>query len=632
MVEDAMSYERQPPGFFWRFLGALWRTVDALRRFTVNLLFLLIVVALLAAAVAGRPRVPSSAALVIDPKGAIVEQVSASPRERLLGGLTGSTGPQETLLKDLVDAIRAGKDDVRVKALFLDLDQMGGASMSKLQDLRAAILDFKKSGKKVIAAADAYAQAPYYVAAQADEVFLNPLGMVLLEGFGGYRRHYKEGLDKFGIEVHVFRVGEYKSAIEPYLRNDMSPETKEALLDVFGDLWRSYLADVAAARKLEPAALQASIDGMPDRLRAAEGDFARLAKEQKLVDTLAPRDEVKKRLIALVGEEKKTQSYNRISFRDYLLARGGDRFGASGGGDAVSVVVAKGEIFDGTRAPGSVGGDSLAALIRKARQDVKTKALVLRVDSPGGSVFASEIIRRELEVTQAAGKPVVVSMGGLAASGGYWIATASDEIWASPNTITGSIGIFGFYPTFEKPLAKYLGVHVDGVGTTPFTDPIRADRALAAPVAEALQLSINRGYEEFLERVGKARKMTRDQVDKIARGRIWSGEDAKKLGLVDELGGLSDAIEAAARRAKLAKGYRVVYVEKEQGLREMVLSGLFDEGARLVRVLSLSSEPAPAPRLSPVEKALVGLEDDAARAARWNDPRGVYAHCLCGEE
>jgi protease-4 len=298
----------------------------------------------------------------------------------------------------------------------------------------------------------------------------------------------------------------------------------------------------------------------------------------------------------------------------------------------VAVVVAKGEILDGTQPSGWIGGDSTAALIRKARYDEQAKAVVLRVDSPGGSAFASEVIRRELELTQAAGKPVVVSMGSVAASGGYWISTASDEIWSNPNTITGSIGIFGLFPTVEKPLAKYLGVHVDGVGTTKLTDVLRPDRALGPEIAEALQLGINHGYEEFLARVGKARKMTREQVDKIARGRIWSGEHAKQLGLVDQLGGLAEAIESAAKRAKLAKGYRVAYVEKEEGFKEMLLSGLFSSATRLGRALALPTAAEPPARPSPVERTLRALRDELGRIALWNDPNGLYAHCLCGEE
>ncbi len=343
----------------------------------------------------------------------------------------------------------------------------------------------------------------YYLAAQADEVLLNPDGMVLIEGFGRYRTYYREGIDRLGITWNVFRVGEYKSAVEPYLRNDMSPEAKEADLEWLGDIWRAYLAGVATARKTTPEALTAYIEGMPELLKAAGGDTAKIALDAKLVDKLAARDEVRKRMIDLAGEDEKTKSFKQVSMADYLEALGDDRPGAKGKGDKVAVVVAKGEIVDGTAGPGRIGGDSTAALIRKARQDEKVKAIVLRVDSGGGSAFASEVIRRELQLAQEAKKPVVVSMGNVAASGGYWIATSSDEIWASPETITGSIGIFGMFPTIEKPLAKYLGMHVDGVGTTSWAGALRIDRELDPRVGESIQQMINHGYEEFLARVAQ---------------------------------------------------------------------------------------------------------------------------------
>ena len=391
--------------------------------------------------------------------------------------------------------------------------------MTKLRDLRAAIADFKKSGKKVVAYSDGLMQAQYYLAAQADEVYLHPQGMLLLEGFGRWRNYYKEGLDRYGIDVHVFRVGEYKSAVEPYLRNDMSPEAKEMSLEFYGDLWRHYLADIAAARKIRPEDITSLIDAMPDRLRAAGGDMAKMALDAKMVDKLAPRDVVRQRLIDLVGEDEEKKSFRQIGVAEYLQAKGGDRTGAVGKGQAVAVVVAKGEILDGAQPAGTIGGDSTARVLRRAREDDAVKAVVLRVDSPGGSAFASEIIRRECELVRKAGKPLVVSMGSVAASGGYWISTASDEIWAAPETITGSIGIFGIFPTIDKPLAKYLGVHTDGVGTTRFSDVLRPDRPMDPAVADVFQQGIDHGYEEFLARVAQARKMTPEQVDKIARGR-----------------------------------------------------------------------------------------------------------------
>jgi len=622
-----MNEER--PSVFVR----LGRLIDGLRRFLINVLFFGLAAGLLIASLSGRIKVPDGAALVLNPRGTIVEQLSAvDPVERAVSSATGAgSAVAETLLKDLVDALKLAKDDARIKAVFLDTNEMYGSGFTKLRDLREALLDFRKSGKKVIAYGDDFGQPQYYLAAQADEVFLHPEGMVLIEGFGRARNYYKEGLDKFGIEVHVFRVGEYKSAVEPYLRDDMSKEAKEMALDFYGDLWRDWLADVGEARKIAPADIAAGIEALPDRLRAVHGDMAVLAKEARLVDTLAPRDEVRKRLIALTGEDKEKHSFKQIGYGDYLKSKGGDRTGATGRGKAIAVVVAKGTILDGTQPAGTIGGDSTARLLRRARENDDVKAVVLRVDSPGGSAFASEIIRRECELVRKAGKPLVVSMGSLAASGGYWISTASDEIWAQPETITGSIGIFGVFPTFQKPLAKYLGVHTDGVGTTRFTDAVRPDRALDPAVGDIIQQSIDNGYRKFLAHVAEARHMTTEQVDKIARGRIWSGEDAKGLGLVDQLGGLSGAIESAAKRAKLEKGYRVLYVEKEKSFREQVAEMLTAGASFVMGPAEASIESPTASRFSVAER-LREIQRDLAEVARWNDPRGVYAHCFCAEQ
>jgi protease-4 len=614
------------------FLRRSWWFLDGLRRVVLNVIFFGLLLALLALALSGRPRVPASAALVLKPQGTIVEQLSASdPVQRLLAEQAGAgTAAKETLLKDLVDAIRAAKADKRIKALYLDLNDLSGAGMTKLRDLRAALADFRGSGKKVLAYADNYLQTEYYLAAQADEVYLHPEGVLLLQGFGGYRNYYKDGLDRLGVDVHVFRVGEYKSATEPFFRNDMSPEAREMALDVYGDLWRDYLADVAAARKIKAEDLTALIDNLPDRLRAAGGDGARLALSAKLVDKLATRDEVRKRLIDLVGEDKEKKSFNQVGHAEYLASRGEDRSGA-GRGDAVAVIVAKGEILDGSQPSGTIGGDSTARIIRKAREDRSVKAVVLRVDSPGGSAFASEIIRRECELTRGAGKPVVVSMSSVAASGGYWISTASDEIWAEPDTITGSIGIFGVFPTIDKPLAKYLGTHTDGVGTTRFTGALRPDRPLDPAVGNLIQQLIEHGYDEFLARVAQARHMSKEQVNRIARGRIWSGQDAKGLGLVDQLGSLEQAVASAAKRAKLAKGYRVWYVEKEKGFRER-LADMLSASATAVLGAETERTSSPAAQATSVAGRLRELQRQIEQVARWNDPHGLYAHCLCGNE
>jgi protease-4 len=603
-------------------LASTGRGLDLFRRLVLNALFWGIVIGLIVVALqSGGPTVPGKAALVLNPKGAVVEQLSGNPLSRITGRFTGQA-EEEVLLKDLLDAIRKAKDDPRIQVLVLDPDQMGTVGMSKLLDLKAALADFKKSGKKIIAAGDNFDQNGYFLAAQADEAYLHPMGMVLLEGFGRYATFFKEGLDKLEVEVHIFRVGEYKSAVEPFLRDNMSEEAKQANLEFLSDLWNTWLKETAAGRKMKVADLQGYIDGFKDRLAENGGQTARMALKSRLVDKLANRDEVRDRLIQLVGEDEEKHTFHQIGFEDYLESAGGDRVGADAKGNLVAVVVAKGEILDGSQPPGTIGGDSTAALIRDARLNKDVKAVVLRVDSPGGSAFASEVIRRECALTRKAGKPVVISMGTLAASGGYWISTASDEIFASPATITGSIGIFGMFPTYDKPLAKYLGIHVDGVGTTPLTGALRPDRPFNPMVGEVIQQIINRGYDDFLTRVAEARKMDKAAVDKIARGRVWSGEDALRLGLVDKLGGLPDAIAAAAARAKLGKDYRVRYVEKKMDWKEKLVADLLSGAVRLSG--GEAALPAHVPAwLAPAR----ALARQAGVYARFNDPNGMYAYC-----
>jgi len=609
-------------------LSSLWRILEAVRRGAVNLLFLGLLLALAWVLLLGGPRVPDGAALVLRPVGEVVEQLSgASPQDTLLGLAAG--GREETLLKDLLDAIGHARDDKRLKAIYLDLSRMEGSGLTKLEDLRAALAEFKKTGKKVVAYADGYGQGAYAVAAAADEVWLHPFSSgVQLEGLGRWRTYYKEALDRLGVEVHVFRVGEYKSAAEPFLRAGQSKESRENDLRWLSDLWTAWVDGVAASRQLAPAEVRAHAEGLAERVVRAQGDLARAALDARLVDRLGTRDQVRARMIELVGEDKDEKTFRQVSVADYLEAKGGDRTGRKGR-EAVAVVVAKGDILDGRQPAGTIGGDSTAAVIRRARQDEKVKAIVLRVDSPGGSAFASEVIRRELVLAREAGKKVVVSMGSLAASGGYWISTASDEIWASPSTITGSIGILALFPTVEKPMARWLGLHVDGVGTTPLSGALRPGRPWNPELGRAIQAGIDRGYEEFLARVAEARKLTRDEVDKVARGQVWSGAAAREKKLVDRLGGLPEAIASAAALAGLDKGYRTWWVEEELPWKQRLLRGLMQGQARLARAFGLGAAgaepPAPPAALRALREELAGT----LRLLSLRDPGGVYAFCPC---
>jgi protease-4 len=607
--------------------GRLGRILDALRRFIANVLFLGILVALVALAVASyrsRPRVPDGAALVLNPKGVLVEQLSGTPRSRASARLTGMPeGPPQTLLRDVLDALRLAKDDERIGALYLDVDRLSGG-MSKLRAVREALLDFQTSGKTAVSYSQILTQRPYYLAAHADETLLHPEGVLFLQGFGGYRPYYKEGLDRYGIDVHVFRVGEYKSAVEPYLRNDMSTEAREAALAIHGDLWRTWLSDVAAARDLQPEEIHQWIEASLENLRETGGDIPQAALDAGLVDALGPPDAARKRMIELVGEDEDKKTFKQVSWRTYLAARADDR-GPKSDGEGVAVVLAVGDVLDGRQPPGRIGGDSTARLIRRARQNERAKAVVLRIDSPGGSVFASELIRRECELVREEGKPLVVSMSSVAASAAYFISSAADEIWAHPSTITGSIGIYALFPSLHEALAKYLGVHFDGLGTTSYTGALNPGRPLDPRMAEIFQLAIDDGYEGFVTRVAEARGQTWDEVDRIARGRVWSGEDALELGLVDQLGDLQQAIESAAKRAELEEGHSVFYVEPERSLRDRLLEHL------LAAAGAAGEAPDPTP-VPPAIQTLRSVEREMERLALWNDPRGLYAHCLCGEE
>lgn len=616
------------------FFLALWQAIDLMRKIFVNLLFIAVVFGFfffallimgMAAAAGGEGGdgvivVPDSTALVLRPQGRVVEQLSGDPVDRAIQRAMGEEVP-EALLKDLVDAVREAKDDKRVKVLFLDLNQLLGAGLTKLEDLRAAIYDFKESGKPVIAAADSYDMARYHLASSADEIYLHEMGGVFLEGYGRYPTYYKKGLDMYGIDWHVFHVGTHKTAVEPFLREDMSDVAEKMNREWLGDLWDAYVNDVATARNLTPEDVRSAAVRFNDHLAEAGGDTAQMALQVGLVDHVGPRDELRQRLIELTGEDEDTHSFYGIGYEPYLRAV--HHREPSDGEGTVAVVVASGTILNGDQPPGAIGGDSTAALIRRALHDEDVKAVVLRVDSGGGSAFASEVIRNELERVRAAGKPVVVSMGSYAASGGYWISTASDEIWASPTTITGSIGIFGFYPTFQKPLEKYLGAKVDGVGTTWMTE-VRPDMKMPKELGIAYKLMIERGYREFTDRVGEARGMTFEQVDEIGQGQVWSGTAALKNGLVDKLGGLSDAIASAAERAELGEGYGVQYLERELDFGDKLLIDLLKDASVFYHPQERSVGPGG------LGTRLVRLlEEKVQTFERFDDPMGIYAHCLC---
>ena len=605
--------------FFWRAIKAGWRALTFIRRLAVNLIFLLVVGTLVFVIWGGRGAVvPERAILALKLAGSLVEQRSES---LLSNELVGEDLAGETVLQDVIDAIDGARDDDRIKGIHLDVSKLQGASISKLQDIGSALKRFRSSGKPVIASSHLYTQRGYYLASYADRVYLDPMGGVLLTGLGIYPNYFKDALDKLQVQVHVFKVGDYKSALDPLLRNNMSDFDREANSAVLDVLWTAYRQDVAGQRNIDPAAIDDYVNHLPERLRSVDNDTARLALSCGLVDALKTADEVRTELIGLADEDRTRQSYNRIKLDDYAkLAVPPSR--AVKADSKVGVIVAQGLILDGTQPAGRIGGDSLSALIRRARKDAAIRAIVLRIDSPGGSAFASEAVRREIELARTQdGKPVVISMGAVAASGGYWIASAADEIWAAPTTITGSIGIFSAFPTFERSLQS-LGITSDGVGTTRMADAFNPTRPMNAVAAQALDQVMAQSYGLFISRVAEGRRMSPDAVERVAQGRIWAGKDALAIGLVDQLGGLTEAIASAAARAGL-ETYAVDFLQQPLTRRERLVRELKD----LFAAAGLRLLEAARPGAATLVRGL-GATGWPELAALLKEPLGLYAYCL----
>jgi protease-4 len=608
------------PGVIRRLFRGLWNALNFTRRLVFNLIFLVLLIGFLIAVFGGRATLAPRTALVFDPKGAIVEQYSSNATDRALAGLTG-TDAKEVQLRDVLRVIDAAAKDPRIERLVLVPDDIERAGLSTLREVGAALDRFKAAGKEVVAVSGGMGQSQYYLAAHANRILLDPEGAVLLEGFANYRSYFKDALDKLGVQVHLIKVGTFKSAAEPYVLNQASDAAKEADLYWMGGLWQEYLGEIAGLRKIDAAKIADDIAHYDERVAAQGGDLAKLALEQKLVDQLATRAEVRA-LLRAQGVAEGNDGFRQIDFRKYLAVLGPDALPGIAA-PAVAVIVAQGEIVPGEQQPGMIGGRSTAQLVRAAREDDKVKAVVLRVNSPGGDASASELIRREIAQTREAGKPVVVSMGDVAASGGYWIAMDGDEIWAQPTTITGSIGIFGLFATLPDTLAK-IGVHTDGVGTTPMAGSLDIRRPLSPQLESILNSVIKRGYAEFIGKVAKARGRTPEQIDAIAQGRVWSGSQAKERGLVDKLGGLGDAIAAAAARANLGGGYQVRYVERELSTWER-LALSFSNSEALVRMVRWTGVSLPPGFIGADDlRQLAGIAQ-SLRGKRY----GAFAHCFC---
>lgn len=608
--------------FFVRLISALWRGVNGLRK-VLHLLLLLIIFGVFFGALSGTPPLlPQKAALLIQPSGALVEQLAGDPYDRAIAGLIGEAEIQ-TLVQDVVDALDYARNDDRIAAVHLELSGLAAADLTKLQRIAAAIDAFRESGKPVIASADNYIQQSYFLAAHADELYMHPQGILFLQGYGGYRNYFKDAIDLLRIDWNVFRVGTHKSFVEPYTRMDMSPEDRESRTRLIEQFWGMYQDDVVTARGLTVGAIDDYAQNMVERGADADGDMAVAARDSGLVDELMSRAALRERIKELAGADKEDESmYASVDMREYL---GSMRLlhGPKRETENVAIVVAAGEILDGMQPPGTVGGDSAAALLREALSDDSVKAVVLRVDSPGGSVFASEVIAQEIQALQAAGKPVVASMGSVAASGGYWISVVADKVVASPSTVTGSIGVFGMVPTFQRTL-KAVGVATDGIATTPWAG-IRPDLDLPDQARRLIQMIIENVYDEFLTNVAERRGMDKQAVDAIGQGQVWTGVDALGNGLVDQLGDLGDAVDIAAELAGLQQGeFGQIRIEsKLSPTQQMIVDLLTIVKRGGIDPSSFVAAP------TPIASFANQLQRLLASATRFNDPKGVYSHCFC---
>ncbi len=602
----------------FRWVGKFITTVRIL---TLNIAFLALLAFLFISLSSRSPqkeaKIPDSGALVLSLSGNIVEEKQASdPISSLINDKLGfDTLPSETLFQDILDVIAEAASDDKVTFILLDLSKLGSVGLNQLQTIGAALQDFKTSGKKVVAAEDFYQQKAYYLASFADEIYLNPMGGVDLHGIGTFRLFFKDAIDKLKINYNIFRVGTFKSALEPVMRNSMSAEARSQNMTWLTPLWDSITTDIIRERNLSPDSIQMYTENIASELATAGGDSARLALESGLVDGLKTREELRLFLTTLSGKDGKG-NFKHIPFSTYLTTVPRSFTGSLDENGNIAIIIAEGSILNGKQPVGTIGGDTMVALIRQARENNKINGLVLRIVSGGGSVFASEIIRQEILEYKKTGKPLVISMGAMAASGGYWIAADADEIWASPVTLTGSIGIFAAIPTFENSLSE-MGIYSDGVGTTSLAAALDITRPLSPLLKEAIEINLLHGYDQFLNIVSKGRSMTPEKVRTVAEGRVFNGQKAFQLGLVDKLGTLDDAIESAAGLAGLNE-YTASYIRRPLTVKEeflQIFSGSFTS--------TLTSMIPPA-----LLRVFNRLLAPVTEIILLNDPKGLYAHCL----
>ena len=601
-----------------QFVRVSWKILVGLKDLLVLLFMLLFFAAIFALLNASpNPAIVRDGALLLKLDGVVSEQPAEIDTLTTLTSSAASVG--EMRQRDIVRALKLAETDDRVKAVVVDMDRFMGGGQASLAAIGSSLDGVKKAGKPVYAFATAYTDDSYQLAAHATQIWMDPLGGAMLTGPGGSQPYFKGLLDRLGVKANIYRVGTYKSAVEPFMRSDQSEASKAAIKGVYDEIWGQWKAAVAKARP--QAQLEQVLTDPAGAVEGAQGNLAQLALSSKLVDTLGDRVAFGKFVASKVGaDDKKTTGGFANTPMDAFLAH----YGPASAGKQIGVITIAGTIVDGEGGPGSAAGDTVSGLIYDALDNKDLKALVVRVDSPGGSVMASEKIRLAIEAAKAKKIPVIVSMANLAASGGYWISLPADVIFADPSTITGSIGIFGVIPSAEVGLAK-IGVNADGVKTTPLSGEPDVLNGLSPEFDRVAQSAIENGYRQFLNRVAAARKKTPAQVDAIAQGRVWAGGTARRLGLVDRTGGMNDAFAEAAKRAGLkSDGWHAEYIEPPVSFTETLLQGLMPKRAQATAPMDIFAHAAWQQNLF------------AQRVARdlnmLTGVKGVQAACLeCGD-
>lgn len=597
-----------------------WRILNFIRQAFFNIIFIILVLVGIGiyAQVQQSSVRPETGALLVNLTGVIVDTPSSDSKLRQIGQqLIGSNlDGQENSLFDIVKQIRYAKNDPKITGIVLSLNNFLGADQPSLRYIGKALKEFRDTGKPIYAIGDSYTQSQYFLASFANKIYLSPQGSVALQGIATNNLYYKSLLDKLKVTTNIFRVGTFKSAVEPMIRDDMSPEARKADSRWLNILWANYMTEVAANRNISTAELYPEISQLIKQLKANGGDTADLAIKNKLVDELASRPEAELILKENFGWDKKNKNFNFTSIYNYQVPEPAEEEKA---GAEIAVIFTNGVIVDGTEKPGMVGGDTTAEQLRDARLNEKIKAIVLRINSPGGSVSASELIRSEVQALRESGKPVVVSMGGLAASGGYWISTPADYIVSSPSTLTGSIGIFGVINTLENSLDS-IGVHTDGVSTSPLADATMT-KALSPEFSDMMQMTVENGYKTFINLVAKSRNKTPEQVDSVAQGRVWIGSDAKNNGLVDELGDFDDALKKAAELAKL-DNYDINWIQSESSFGETLLEQIS------ISIQALLPNVIKAQLPSPLRQVASDIQKQPVFFNNMNDSGHRYIYCL----